>query len=77
PMFMVDIAVPRDIEAEVADLSDVYLYTVDDLRNIIEENVRSREDAAQQAEELILAGVEHFMRELKVLDAVHTVTDLR
>ena len=49
---MVDIAVPRDIEAEVGELSDVYLYSVDDLRDIIEENVRSREDAAQQAEEL-------------------------
>jgi glutamyl-tRNA reductase len=77
PMFMVDIAVPRDIEEEVAELADVYLYTVDDLRDIIEENVRSREDAAIQAEELILAGVEHFMRELKALDAVNTVTDLR
>lgn len=77
PMFMVDIAVPRDIEAEVAELSDVYLYTVDDLRSIIEENVRSREDAARQAEELVLAGVDHFMRELKALDAVRTVTDLR
>ncbi|MBM95924.1 MAG: glutamyl-tRNA reductase [Oceanospirillaceae bacterium] len=77
PMFMVDIAVPRDIEEEVAELSDVYLYTVDDLRSIIEENVRSREDAAQQAEELVLAGVEHFMRELRVLDAVGTVTDVR
>ncbi len=77
PMFMVDIAVPRDIEAEVAELSDVYLYTVDDLRSIIEENVRSREDAALQAEELVLAGVEHFMRELRVLDSVSTVTDVR
>lgn len=77
PMFMVDIAVPRDIEAEVAELADVYLYTVDDLRDIIEENVRSREDAAQQAEELILSGVDHFMRELKTLDAVTTVRDLR
>ncbi|KZZ40964.1 glutamyl-tRNA reductase, partial [Thalassolituus sp. HI0120] len=67
PMFMVDIAVPRDIEEEVAELSDVYLYTVDDLRDIIEENVRSREDAARQAEELILSGVEHYMRELKTL----------
>ena len=76
-MFMVDIAVPRDIEEEVADLSDVYLYTVDDLRDIIEENVRSREDAARQAEELILSGVEHYMRELKTLDAVNTLTDLR
>lgn len=77
PMFMVDIAVPRDIEAEVAELADVYLYTVDDLRSIIEENVRSREDAARQAEELVLAGVDHFMRELKVLGAANTVTDLR
>ncbi|WP_221799170.1 glutamyl-tRNA reductase [Oceanobacter mangrovi] len=77
PMFMVDIAVPRDIEEEVAELGDVYLYTVDDLRSIIEENVRSREDAARQAEELISAGVEHYMRELKVLNAVSTVTDLR
>lgn len=77
PMFMVDIAVPRDIEAEVGDLSDIYLYTVDDLRDIIEENVRSREDAAKQAEQLIESGVEHFMRELNALDAVNTLTDLR
>ena len=77
PMLMVDIAVPRDIEQEVGQLSDVYLYTVDDLRAIIEENVRSREQAAQQAEIIINAGVEHFMRDIKVLDAVETVTDLR
>lgn len=77
PMFMVDIAVPRDIEEEVGELSDVYLYTVDDLRGIIEENVRSREDAARQAEELIEAGVEHYMRELKALDAVNTLTEIR
>lgn len=77
PMFMVDIAVPRDIEEEVGELNDVFLYTVDDLRDIIEENVRTRQDAAQQAEQLILAGVEHYMRELKTLDAVHTVRDLR
>ncbi|MAR01121.1 MAG: glutamyl-tRNA reductase [Oceanospirillaceae bacterium] len=77
PIFMVDIAVPRDIEEEVGNLRDVYLYTVDDLRDIIEENVRSREDAAQQAEELIEAGVEHFMREIRALDAVSTLTDMR
>ena len=77
PIFMVDIAVPRDIEEEVGDLRDVYLYTVDDLRDIIEENVRSREDAARQAEELIEAGVEHYMREVRALDAVSTLTDLR
>jgi glutamyl-tRNA reductase len=77
PMFMVDIAVPRDIEEEVGDLNDVFLYTVDDLKDIIEENVRSRQDAAKQAEQLIVSGVERFMRELRSLDVVSTVTSLR
>ena len=77
PMFMVDIAVPRDIEEEVGDLNDVFLYTVDDLKDIIEENVKSRQDAAKQAEQLIVSGVERFMRELRSLDVVSTVTSLR
>lgn len=77
PIYMVDIAVPRDIEPEVGSLADVYLYTVDDLRDIIEENVRSREDAAEQASKLIHAAVDHYMRELKALDAVSTLTDVR
>lgn len=77
PIYMVDIAVPRDIEPEVGSLADVYLYTVDDLRDIIEENVRSREDAAEQANKLIHAAVDHYMRELKALDAVSTLTDVR
>ena len=77
PIFMVDIAVPRDIEEEVGDLNDVFLYTVDDLKDIIEENVKSRQDAAKQAEQLIVSGVERFMRELRSLDVVSTVTALR
>lgn len=77
PMFMVDIAVPRDIEAEVGDLSDVYLYTVDDLKDIIEENVRQREHAAQDAEEIIEAGSAAFMRQLRTLDAVTTLKAFR
>lgn len=77
PMFMVDIAVPRDIEEEVGDLNDVFLYTVDDLKDIIEENVKSRQDAAIQAEQLIVSGVSRFMRELRSLDVVSTVTSLR
>lgn len=77
PMFMVDIAVPRDIEEEVGDLNDVFLYTVDDLKGIIEENMKSRQDAALQAEQLIVSGVERFMRELRSLDVVSTVTALR
>jgi glutamyl-tRNA reductase len=77
PIFMVDIAVPRDIEEEVGDLNDVFLYTVDDLKDIIEENVKSRQDAAIQAEQLIVSGVERFMRELRSLDVVSMVTSLR
>lgn len=62
PIFMVDIAVPRDIEEEVSQLDDVYLYTVDDLQNVIEENMKSRELAAEQAEVMIEAEVTQFMR---------------
>lgn len=60
PMFMVDIAVPRDIEHEVGDLNDVFLYTVDDLRSVIEDNRRSRQVAAQEAERIIESQTEAF-----------------
>ena len=50
---------------------------MDDLKDIIEENVKSRQDAAVQAEQLIISGVERFMRELRSLDVVSTVTSLR
>jgi glutamyl-tRNA reductase len=77
PMFMVDIAVPRDIEPEVNSLDDVYLYTVDDLQEVIEEGRQSREEAAQQAEEIIEQQVEHFMGWLRSLDAVDTIRAVR
>lgn len=77
PMFMVDIAVPRDIESQVGELEDVYLYTVDDLTEVIVENQRSRQDAAQEAESLIEQGAGQFMRQLRELDAVDTLTQLR
>ncbi|MEJ1354718.1 MAG: glutamyl-tRNA reductase [Candidatus Sedimenticola sp. (ex Thyasira tokunagai)] len=77
PMFMVDIAVPRDIEAEVAELSDIYLYTVDDLQEVIEENMRSRQEAAEQATEIIDFHVEEFMGWLRSLDAVGTIQGYR
>jgi len=77
PMFMVDIAVPRDIEPEVDELDDVYLYTVDDLKDIIEENVRQRQHAAQDAEQIIDVGSADFMRQLRTLDAVTTLKAFR
>jgi glutamyl-tRNA reductase len=53
PMFLVDLAVPRDIESEVNELGDAYLYTVDDLQHIVQKNLENREQAAQEAEKLI------------------------
>ncbi len=63
PMFIVDIAVPRDVEPEVAELPDVYLYTIDDLTEIIEENIKQRRSAAESAEHLVLDGASHYIRE--------------
>ncbi|ANF57472.1 glutamyl-tRNA reductase [Halotalea alkalilenta] len=63
PIFMVDIAVPRDIEPEVGELDDVFLYTVDDLNEIIDENRRSREVAATQAESMIDERVDEWHRD--------------
>jgi glutamyl-tRNA reductase len=60
PMFLVDIAVPRDIAADVADLDDAYLYTIDDLKQVIDENLRSRQAAAIEAEAIIDLQVEHY-----------------
>ncbi len=77
PIFMVDIAVPRDIEPEVSELNDVYLYTVDDLQEVIEEGRQSREEAAKQAEEIIDNQVDHFMGWLRSLDAVDTIRAYR
>lgn len=77
PIFMVDIAVPRDIEAEVRELADVYLYTVDDLEEVIQGNLRSRQEAAEQAKEIIQLQVEEFMGWLRSLDAVTLIQDYR
>ncbi len=77
PMFMLDIAVPRDIEEQVGELDDVYLYTVDDLHAVIDENKKSRVAAADQAEEIINQGVEQFLRQQRALDAVETVKAYR
>ena len=77
PMFMVDIAVPRDVEEEVSELDDVYLYTVDDLQEIIQENLESRQQAAEQAAEIIDIQVEHFLNWQRSLEAVDIIRDMR
>jgi glutamyl-tRNA reductase len=77
PMFLVDIAVPRDIEAEVGELDDAYLYTVDDLQEVVQDNMRSRREAAKQAEEIVEFNADEFMGWLRSLDAVALVQDYR
>jgi len=77
PIFMVDIAVPRDIEEQVSELEDVYLYTVDDLQDIINEGLKSRQEAALMAEDIIETQVVHFMAWLKSLSSVNTLCRYR
>ncbi len=77
PIFMVDIAVPRDVEEEVGELDDVYLYTVDDLQEIIQDNMESRLQAAEQAGEIIDAQVETFINWERSLDVVDVIKELR
>lgn len=62
PMFLVDLAVPRDVEPEVNELDDAYLYTVDDLQQIVEKNLANRQDAAALADEMIAEQVQQFSR---------------
>lgn len=76
PMFMVDLAVPRDIEAEVKDLGDVYLYTVDDLAAVVQTGRDQRQAAVAQAEAIIDAGVLSFMHWMEQRDPAHGVVPL-
>lgn len=77
PMLIVDIAVPRDVEPQVGELDNVFLYTVDDLSEVIEENLQSRRTAAEQAEEIVQSQVELFMRKLRALGASDTIRAYR
>lgn len=77
PMFMLDIAVPRDIEPQVAELDDVYLYTVDDLHAVIDENKKSRVAAADQAQLIIDQGVQDYLKLQRGLNAVELIKSYR
>jgi glutamyl-tRNA reductase len=76
PMFMVDLAVPRDIEPEVGQLDDVYLYTVDDLSALVQTAGEKRQAAVQQAEAIIDAGVQSFAHWLDQRAAVPLIQAL-
>lgn len=77
PIFMVDLAVPRDIETEVAELDDVFLYTVDDLSQVVSDGIENRQTAAVEAEMIVANRVENFMQWFKKRDAVPTIKALR
>src|SRR5260221_826844 len=77
PIFMVDLAVPRDIEPEVAELDDVFLYTVDDMAGIVSANLDSRRSAVVQAEAIIDMQVSQFMRWMQVRENVPLIRALR
>lgn len=77
PIFMVDLAVPRDIEAQVGDLEDVFLYTVDDLQSIIAQNLENRRKAAVEAESIVNSQSDSFMAWLRGLNTQDTVVSYR
>lgn len=77
PIFMVDIAVPRDIEPEVAKLDGVYLFTIDDLQNVVNENIEARREAARDADEIIALEIAAFEQQLKTLDVAPIIRRMR
>ena len=77
PMFMVDIAVPRDIEPAVSKIKDVYLYTIDDLQQVVDENMQQRSAAARAAQPAVDESVAAFMRWLYGMRAARTLKRIR
>ena len=76
-MLLIDLAVPRDVEQEVGQVADAYLYSIDDISEVIEDSQKSREEAAEQAHSIIERGVEQFRKQLKSLNAVNTLKAFR
>ncbi|HEY6094524.1 MAG TPA: glutamyl-tRNA reductase [Gallionellaceae bacterium] len=77
PLFIVDLAVPRDVEAEVAELDDVFLYTVDDLSEVVRDGLDARQGAVKEAEVIINSGVSEFMHWMESREVVPTIRALR
>ena len=77
PMFLVDIAVPRDIDPEISKLKDVYLYTIDDLQQVVDENMQQRSAAAESATADVDESVTAFMRWLSGIRAARTLKRIR
>lgn len=76
PMFFIDIAVPRDIDPDVNNLDNIYLYDIDDLREVVEENLATRRDEAAKAHAIVDDQVEEFLKWLDTLDLQPTIVEL-
>ncbi|MDH5738329.1 MAG: glutamyl-tRNA reductase, partial [Gammaproteobacteria bacterium] len=77
PIFMVDLAVPRDIEPEISRLPDVYLYTIDDLQSIVSKNLNIRQDAADEALQIISESVRNYHQHHQSLRAKDLLVEFR
>ncbi|MDE2118195.1 MAG: glutamyl-tRNA reductase [Betaproteobacteria bacterium] len=77
PLFIVDLAVPRDVEEEVAELDDVFLYTVDDLSEVVRDGLDARQGAVKEADVIIDSGVADFVHWMESREAVPTILALR
>ena len=76
-IFIVDLAIPRDVEPQVGDLNNVYLYTVDDLQDVVSENRQSRIQAAVKAEKIVDSQTMQFMQWFNNLQSIPTIRQLR
>ena len=77
PLFIVDLAVPRDVETEVSQLNDVFLYTVDDIAEVVKDGLEARQGAVKEAEVIIDAGVSDFIHWMESRNVVPTIRALR
>jgi glutamyl-tRNA reductase len=76
-LFIVDLAVPRDVEEEVAELDDVFLYSVDDLGELVRDGLDARQSAVKEAEVIIDVGVSNFIHWMRSREMVPTIRALR
>jgi len=77
PMFFIDIGVPRNVDPEINKISNAYLYDIDDLKNVVEANLKEREKEAEKAEEIVVDEIRSFTRWLESLDSKPTILSLK
>jgi glutamyl-tRNA reductase len=77
PIFLIDIAVPRDIDPQINQIDNTFLYDIDDLKNVSDANRKEREKEADRAEEIVAHEAELFWNKLKTLDIAPTIREIQ